>query len=100
MCYINQHFVGELFLALVTSKHAHANILKVDPSAALDVPGVVGFIDHTDVKGLNRWGSLFPEEELLATNEVCPVSLNVLAERSFLYKLRTWFYVTRITWLF
>ena len=84
----NQHVVGELFLALVTSKRAHAKILKVDPSAALDVPGVVGFIDHTDIKGSNRWGSLFPEEELFATKEVCLVSCHVLAERSFLYKLK------------
>ena len=102
MSYINQHIVGELFLALVTSKRAHAKILKVDPSAALDVPGVVGFIDHTDIKGLNRWGSLFPEEELFATKEVCPVSCHVLAERRFLYKLKKnmqkpWFCVTRVT---
>ena len=88
MGYINQHVLGELFLALVTSKRAHAKILKVDPSAALDVPGVVGIIDHTDIKGLNRWGSLFPEEELFATKEVCPVSCLVLAERCFLYKLK------------
>ena len=42
----------------------------MDPSAALSVSGVVGFIDHTDIKGMNRWGMLFPEEEVFATKEV------------------------------
>ena len=61
---------GELFLSLVTSKRAHAMITKVDPTAALNVPGVHGFIGHTDVTGLNRWGTLFPDEELFASKEV------------------------------
>lgn len=62
--------LGELFLALVTSRRAHARIIKVDPSAAFAVSGVHGFIDYTDVKGQNLWGSGFPEEELFASEEV------------------------------
>ena len=66
-------FIGELFLALVTSKRAHANIIKIDPSAALEVPGVHGFIDHTDIQGQNLWGTVFQDEELLASKEVSTV---------------------------
>lgn len=61
---------GELFLAFVTSKRAHALITSIDPSAALRLPGVHGFIDHTDVKGENTWGFMFMEEEFLASEKV------------------------------
>lgn len=66
-------FLGELFLALVTSKRAHAKITRTDPSAALEVPGVHGFIDHTDIQGQNLWGTIFQDEELFASNEVSTV---------------------------
>ncbi|WAR06104.1 XDH-like protein [Mya arenaria] len=41
---------GELFLSFVLSRKAHARILSVDPSAALDMPGVRYYIDHRDVE--------------------------------------------------
>ena len=63
-------FTGELFLALVTSKRAHALITSIDPSAALRLPGVHGFIDHTDIKGENTWGYSVMEEEFLASEKV------------------------------
>ena len=40
--------LGELFLALVTSQIAHGKIIEVDASEALQMPGVVDFIDHRD----------------------------------------------------
>lgn len=64
------NYLGELFLALVTSKRAHAKIVHIDASAALLIPGVLGFIDHRDIPGQNKWGALVPEEELLASEEV------------------------------
>lgn len=53
------------------STKAHANILRVDPSEALSMPGVVSYIDHSDVPGHNFWGSS-PQgkEEIFATTEV------------------------------
>lgn len=61
----------ELYLAFVMSTKAHANILRVDPSEALSMPGVVSYIDHSDVPGHNSWGSS-PQgkEEIFASSEV------------------------------
>ncbi|XP_056226866.1 aldehyde oxidase 4-like [Seriola aureovittata] len=35
---------GELFIVMVTSNRAHAKIMNVDPSEALEMPGVVTFV--------------------------------------------------------
>uniref|UniRef100_K1QF67 Xanthine dehydrogenase/oxidase n=1 Tax=Magallana gigas TaxID=29159 RepID=K1QF67_MAGGI len=60
----------ELALALVPSTRARAKILSVDFSNALKAPGVVDFVDHTDVPGKNLYGLLFPESQLFAHPEV------------------------------
>src|SRR5438445_13477109 len=42
-CYVEDvQFPGLRHLGFVRSPHAHANILRIDPSAALAVPGVIG----------------------------------------------------------
>ncbi|KAK6983521.1 hypothetical protein BgiMline_018962, partial [Biomphalaria glabrata] len=46
---------GELFVGLVTSKRAHARLLKVDFSTVLQMPGVVDVVDYRDVPGDNNW---------------------------------------------
>jgi xanthine dehydrogenase molybdopterin-binding subunit B len=62
--------LGELYVAVVGSSKGHARILSVDPSAALAVSGVVGYLDHKSVPGLNRIDSIdWPE--LFAVSEVC-----------------------------
>lgn len=38
-----------LHLALVQSTEAHAEILSIDPSAALRIPGVVDYVDVRDI---------------------------------------------------
>jgi xanthine dehydrogenase molybdopterin-binding subunit B len=54
--YIACCVVGELHVAVVGSDKASARIVKVDPSAALAVPGVVGYLDHSSVPGSNKIG--------------------------------------------
>jgi len=61
---------GELHVALVTSSKANARLVSVDASAALVMPGVVGFLDHTSVPGSNLTGES-KVEEIFATTEVC-----------------------------
>ncbi|CAG2255817.1 XDH [Mytilus edulis] len=61
---------GELYLALVTSTQAHAKLLKVDPTKALSMTGVVDFISHKDVPGHNTWG-IIPEESFASTEVLC-----------------------------
>ena len=56
-------------MAFVTSKKAYANILSVDASEALSMPGVIDFISHVDVPGHNKWG-ITDDEEIFATSQV------------------------------
>ncbi|CAG5134308.1 unnamed protein product, partial [Candidula unifasciata] len=46
---------GELFAGFVMSTQSHANILQVDPSLALAMPGVEDFVTAKDVPGCNNW---------------------------------------------
>lgn len=65
-------FRNELIMELVWSKRAHAFLKKVDPSLALKVDGVVGFISHKDLeKGKNLYGIIEKDEEIFASDKVC-----------------------------
>lgn len=61
---------AELYAGLVFSSKAHANILSVDPSAALAMAGVVDFISSKDIPGDNMIGPVFHDEELFASKTV------------------------------
>ncbi|KAI1340311.1 xanthine dehydrogenase [Xylariaceae sp. FL0016] len=62
---------NELFGALVLSKKAHAKIIKVDWTEALQMPGVVGYIDNKSVSEANNmWGPIKIDEPLFAVDEV------------------------------
>lgn len=49
-------FHNELFAAQVMSRKARAHIRSIDYAAALEVEGVVGYVDVNDVEGNNKWG--------------------------------------------
>ncbi|XP_072032537.1 xanthine dehydrogenase/oxidase-like [Amphiura filiformis] len=61
---------GELYLALVTSTKAHANIIAVDTEAALAIEGVHTYVSAADVPGDNMIGVIIHDEELFATKQV------------------------------
>ncbi|KAL9024182.1 MAG: hypothetical protein Q9196_006704, partial [Gyalolechia fulgens] len=63
---------NELFGTLVLSTKAHAKILKVDTSAAMGLPGVVGWVDHLDLPNpeANWWGAPNCDELFFAVDEV------------------------------
>ncbi|XP_033724917.1 xanthine dehydrogenase/oxidase-like [Pecten maximus] len=63
-------FQSELFAVPVTSKHAHARIVSVDTSRALALPGVVDYINCSDVPGNNKFGEVVPDGTLFAEDEV------------------------------
>jgi len=52
------------------STKANARLVNVDASAALAMPGVVGFLDHTSVPGSNLTGHA-DVEEIFATTQAC-----------------------------
>ena len=63
---------NELYGCLVLSTKAHAKLLKVDASPALDLPGVVDWVDRHDVvtPQANWWGSPVRDEVFFAEDEV------------------------------
>ncbi|CAB3398476.1 unnamed protein product [Caenorhabditis bovis] len=62
-----------LYIGVVLSTHAHAEILSIDPSEALKLDGVEGFFSVKDVPGLNVPG-------LDATNVVFPDDTPIFAD--------------------
>jgi xanthine dehydrogenase/oxidase len=62
---------NEMVGALITSKLAHAEILDVDWTAAMEMPGVVGYLDkNSPPKGTNLWGPIAVDEPLFADGVV------------------------------
>ncbi|KAJ5133771.1 MFS general substrate transporter [Penicillium atrosanguineum] len=63
---------NELFACMVLSTKAHAKILSVDPSKALDIPGVVDYVDHNDLPTpqANWWGAPVADEVFFAVDKV------------------------------
>jgi xanthine dehydrogenase/oxidase len=63
---------NELYGCLVLSKVAHAKLVSVDPSPALDIPGVVDYVDKNDMPNpkANRWGAPHFEELFFAEDTV------------------------------
>uniref|UniRef100_A0A9L0JQV5 aldehyde oxidase n=1 Tax=Equus asinus TaxID=9793 RepID=A0A9L0JQV5_EQUAS len=70
---------GELFLAFVTSSRAHAEIVSIDLSEALSLPGVVDIVTEEDLRGVNSFGLFGEPEKLLETQEVSCVGQLVCA---------------------
>lgn len=56
---------NEAYCHLVVSPHAHAKIQKIDASAALKTPGVLGVYTYKDLAH-NRWGTIFQDQPVLA----------------------------------
>jgi xanthine dehydrogenase/oxidase len=63
---------NELYGCFVLSTKAHAKIKSVDYSAALEVPGVVDYVDKNDIPSpeLNRWGAPHFDEVFFAEDEI------------------------------
>jgi xanthine dehydrogenase/oxidase len=63
---------NELYGCLVLSSKARAKILSVDYSPAMEVPGVIDYVDHTDLPSpeANWWGAPSCDEVFFAVDEV------------------------------
>lgn len=62
----------EAYLALVLSSRAHAKIVSVDASAALEMDNVLTYVDHRDLPSpkANCWGPAVQDEFFFAVDEV------------------------------
>ncbi|ESO95509.1 hypothetical protein LOTGIDRAFT_160669 [Lottia gigantea] len=86
---------GELHVYPIYSSKAHATLVSVDFKPALELEGVVGYIDYKDVPGSNILD--VPQEQLLAIDEVTcvgcliggvvAVSSDIAVEASHLVKV-------------
>jgi len=64
-------FENELYLALVLSTRAHAKILKINPTEALQQEGVVDFVSAKDLtKEQNKVGCIIHDETVFADEKV------------------------------
>lgn len=63
---------NELYGCLVLSTKARAKLISVDFSPAMELPGVVDFVDHNDMPSpqANYWGAPVADELFLAVDEV------------------------------
>ena len=63
---------GDRWLTIwpVSSPHAHARVLSIDPGEALAMPGVVRVLVAGDIPGDNDVGAVRKDEPLLASDEV------------------------------
>ncbi len=72
---------GMLHAAVAGSPKAHGIITRIDTTAARAAPGVVAVLTAADVPGVNRFGPIIEDEELLVEREVCfighPIALVV-----------------------
>lgn len=69
---------GMLSIKCVFSKFAHAKILKIDTTAAVQVAGVVAVLTHKDIPGENQIGHTIKDEPLLPDSEVMYVGQPVV----------------------
>lgn len=76
---------GLLHGYIVMSTEAHAKILEIDPSEALDTPGVKGFFTAKDIIGHNDVAPIFSDEPVLAEEivEYAGMPLAVIIADSF-----------------
>jgi nicotinate dehydrogenase large molybdopterin subunit len=61
---------ADYFACVVRSEQAHANVLSIDTSAALRMPGVIAVYTAADVPGTNRQGLIRRDHPVLAENKV------------------------------
>ncbi len=61
---------GMLTGKLLYSPHARARIKKLDVSKAQDIPGVFAVITHANIPGENSYLYAYPDQPLLAVDEV------------------------------
>ena len=72
-------FHNQLHVALITSPHAHAELLEIDSRQCRQAPGVVRVVTANDVPGKLDIGAILPGEPLLADTRVEYIGQPVVA---------------------
>ena len=61
-------YSNELIVDFVVSEHAHAEILDIDFSKALEIKGIVGIYTYKDIPGHTKIGPIIQDDYFLAQN--------------------------------
>ncbi|XP_072938679.1 xanthine dehydrogenase-like [Epargyreus clarus] len=90
---------GELFLSLVLSTEPYANIKSIDPSKALEVPGVKAFLSASDLPDdCNKMGPIIKDEEIFSrdvvTSRACVIGAIIATTESIARKAKDLVIVT------
>ncbi len=59
-----------LFAGVFRSSEAHAELISIDISRALNVAGVVTILTHKDIPGINSFGTIIKDQPFLAEKKV------------------------------
>src|SRR5262245_41387489 len=59
----------ELHVGVIASEYAHAEVLEIDISGALQIPGVAAVFTSADL-AQNHWGTIFQDQPVLASEHV------------------------------
>ena len=60
----------DVFVVVVRSEKPHADILGIEKSEALQVPGVLGVFTAANIRGTNKNGLIFRDQPVLVTDKV------------------------------
>lgn len=60
---------GELLAGIIPSPLAHGTLKRLDLSAVRKIPGIVAVLTAADIKGHNRFGPVFKDEDLIVEKE-------------------------------
>ena len=78
---------GTLYAVVFGAECAHGRIINLDISDALQSEGVKKIITHEDISGENQIGGIFPDEPLLAEQDIhfwgMPIAI-IIADSEFL----------------
>ncbi|HEY9721297.1 MAG TPA: xanthine dehydrogenase family protein molybdopterin-binding subunit [Oscillatoriaceae cyanobacterium] len=66
----DMHLPGMLHASVVRAHHPHAEVLSIDTTEALKLPGVVAVFTGNDVPGTNMHGLIRRDQEVLALKKV------------------------------
>ena len=66
------------------STKAHANIVSIDTTEALAIPGVKDYVSYKDVPGPNLWGPIVHDEEVFASSTVSLSTAKVQINKNIL----------------
>ena len=66
----------------MVSTKAHARILNVDPSKALQMQGVVDYVSWKDIPGENKHGVIIQDEKVFAENMAC---VDLILKKLFIF---------------